>query len=155
MIRDLSVFGICGWSGAGKTTLIEQLVPLLCAKGLSVVVAKHDAHGVDVDRPGKDSDRFFRAGADVALDGPQQGFLRTHNTNDRDPEERLRSLCRRYDLVLVEGYKHSPVTKVWLEDAEGHPVPDDVEGIIRVLPRDSDRLEAVMSILANWLPEQP
>ena len=61
------VLGICGCSGSGKTTLIEALIPRLHSIGLQVTVVKHGAHNVNIDVPGKDSDRFFRAGADVSL----------------------------------------------------------------------------------------
>jgi hypothetical protein len=72
------VLGICGYSGSGKTTLIESLVPVFRSRGLRVAVVKHDAHTPTVDAPGKDSDRFFRAGADVVLRSPDETFIRRH-----------------------------------------------------------------------------
>ncbi len=41
------VLGICGCSGAGKTTLIEALIPRLHSIGLQVAVVKHGAHNVN------------------------------------------------------------------------------------------------------------
>lgn len=41
------VFGICGYSGAGKTTLVESLIPRLRAQRLAVAVIKHDVPGPD------------------------------------------------------------------------------------------------------------
>ena len=61
MLEGLPVLGVCGWSGSGKTTLIEAILPAFRAKGLKIAVIKHDVHGLDIDRPGKDSDRLFRA----------------------------------------------------------------------------------------------
>ena len=101
MLADLPVLGICGFSGSGKTTLIEQLVPRLSAKGLKVIVVKHDTHRITVDRSGKDSDRIFRAGADVLLQGPQEELSRVYPLNDRKLTHTLKSLSRQYDLVLV------------------------------------------------------
>lgn len=37
----MRVFGIAGHSGMGKTTLLEQLLPLFQARGLAVSVIKH------------------------------------------------------------------------------------------------------------------
>ena len=57
------VLGFAGFSGAGKTTLVEQLIARLSAGGLRVGVVKHAHHAFDVDRPGKDSHRHRSAGA--------------------------------------------------------------------------------------------
>ena len=153
MVCDMPVLGICGWSGSGKTTLIERIVPLLRARGLKIAVAKHDAHGIELDRPGKDSDRFFQAGADVHLRGPGQEFLRKHPGSPGNLTLVLESLCREYDLVLVEGYKDTPIPKVWLAGPGTDETPPTGR-IIRTLPRDSDRVGAVMSLLETWLPAQ-
>ena len=77
----MAVLACCGFKNSGKTTLIEGVIPLLRARGLSVAVVKHDAHGVQFDRPGKDSDRFFRAGADVVVRGSNESAARWHPSN--------------------------------------------------------------------------
>jgi len=77
VLTDFPAFGICGWSGSGKTSLIESVVPHLCKKGLKVAVLKHTDHEIQVDHPGKDSDRLFRSGADVFLKGSQEGLMRS------------------------------------------------------------------------------
>ena len=153
MLTDLPIFAICGHSGSGKTTLIEALVPRLAAGGLSVAVAKTHAHGIDVDRPGKDSDRFFRAGADVFLQGPDQGFSRVHPP-ERRPVLQLAALARRYDLVLVEGRKPLPCAKVWLlREGERRP-PRALGPALACLSRDADRAETAWGLLESWLPAQ-
>jgi len=72
------VIAVCGFKNSGKTTLLEGVIPVLCNQGLAVGVIKHDAHGVQVDHQGKDSDRLFRVGADVLLHGPNETLARRH-----------------------------------------------------------------------------
>ena len=153
-LTDLPAFGICGWSGSGKTSLIERVVPHLCKKGLQVAVLKHTDHEIDVDHPGKDSDRLFRAGADVFLKGSEEGLLRSREAAHVSLPASLSSLPLRYDLVLVEGHKKSPLPKLWLLDSTEDRAPAEVEEIVATLPRDSDRVGSFLSILDNWLPTQ-
>ena len=154
MACNVPVLGICGWSGSGKTTLIETILPELRRRGLRVAVVKHDAHGIQVDRAGKDSDRLFRAGADVLLGGPGQDFVRSHKDVRRQLAGILTQWAQRYDLVLVEGHKTCPVPKLWLlADGERQP-PGDVEGVLARLTRDANRPEAAMAFLNDWLPRQ-
>ncbi|MFC1489656.1 molybdopterin-guanine dinucleotide biosynthesis protein B [Candidatus Latescibacterota bacterium] len=154
MLENLPILGICGFSGAGKTTLIEKLIPLLSAKGLKIAVVKHDAHRIVVDTPGKDSDRLFKSGADVFLQGQTEDFLRLHTQDENELFPKLRELTCRYDLVLIEGRKEIPVQKMWLlSDSENVP-PRDIDGIISVLSRDIDRAEYMLSFFDRWLSEQ-
>ena len=46
----IPVIAFAAYSGTGKTTLIEQLIPRLRAKGLQLAVIKHDGHRFDIDR---------------------------------------------------------------------------------------------------------
>jgi molybdopterin-guanine dinucleotide biosynthesis protein MobB len=154
MTPYLPAFGICGYSGSGKTTLILELVRLLAAKGLRIGVIKHDVHGVQVDREGKDSDRFFRAGADVLMRSLDELFLRAHPRTDASLETTLRLLAPHYDLLLLEGHKDTPlVDKVWLLKDEGEMCPPEVVNVRRVLRRDEDRAGILLELLLPWLQE--
>ena len=63
----IPVLGFAAYSGTGKTTLIEQIIPRLKNEGIRLAVIKHDAHGLKFDKEGKDSWRFSNAGADYSL----------------------------------------------------------------------------------------
>ncbi len=145
MLEEMPVLGICGFSGSGKTTLIESVLPHLIAKGLRVAVLKHDVHGIDVDRPGKDSDRFFRAGADVMLEGKEQKLLRIHGGDQKDLAWVLADLALQYDLVLVEGHKGTPIRKLWLAGPAEDKPPADARKVERVLAWDSQRRQALLA----------
>ena len=150
MSDNLPVRGICGWSGSGKTTLIEAVLPRLCERGLKVAVVKRDVHGIDVDRPRKDSARLFRAGADMFLQGEDEGFVRLHGAREK-LEDLLAWLAPRYDLILVEGHKDTSLAKVWLLGDDEVGPPAETTDIITTLSRDADRVSAFMAILDRRL----
>ena len=154
-IEKLPVFGVCGWSGAGKTTLIEQLLPRLCEQGLKIAVVKHDSQKLNVDHPGKDSDRFFKSDADVMLYSQDETFLRTHKSkDDKFTNFQFQLLADQYDLVLVEGHKKNSINKIWLlKEGEKSP-PDDVSNIIKVLPWSKNRLEPALEIITKFTKKQ-
>ncbi len=142
------VLGICGSSGAGKTTLIEKLLPLLQGIGLRVAVVKHGAHNVVVDAPGKDSDRFFQAGADVSLFG-EECFSRRHERGDFPSF--LINLCSSYDLVLVEGHASTEIPKIWLL-GPGYVSPPENRGrILEVFSREQAEVEPILQYIRQWL----
>ncbi len=154
MLEHLPILGIYGYKNAGKTTLIEQIVPRLTGQGLLVAVVKCSSHPPVADTAGKDTDRLFRSGADVLFSGGQEDFFRTHVVHDIDLPFVLKSLCRRYDIVLVEGRPKLPFAKIWLA-SPSHPDPlSDIEGIIGTFPMNADRSDALMALIGRWLPEQ-
>lgn len=140
------VLAACGWSGSGKTTVLEAAIPRLVAGGLRVAVVKHDAHGIQVDREGKDSDRLFRAGATVVLRAPDHSFARFPASSDTDLERVLRTLAATHDLVLVEGHKDTPLPKVWLTDQAGAAAPDSIRQLLATLPWERERVAAFLQL---------
>ncbi len=101
------VFGIAGWSGAGKTTLVLELIPALTGRGLTVSTMKHAHHGFDVDKPGKDSYEHRRAGATEVLVSSARRWALMHELRGA-PEPTSEDLLPRMspvDLVLIEGFK--------------------------------------------------
>jgi len=155
LTRDLAapVLAVCGWSGSGKTTLLEAVLPQLTAAGLAVAVVKHDAHGVQVDRPGKDSDRLFRAGATVVVRAPDQTFARRRPGPEAELAAVVADLAIAHDLVLVEGHKQTPMPKVWLASASDPAVPDGVVGVLATLPWTGERPQALHVLLDRLVAE--
>jgi molybdopterin-guanine dinucleotide biosynthesis adapter protein len=112
----MRVIGLAGWSGAGKTTLVTKLLPLLVARGLTVSTLKHAHHSFDMDKPGKDSHTHRLAGASEVLVSSGNRWALLHELRGA-PEPPLRELLAklgRVDLVLIEGFKreHHPKIEV-------------------------------------------
>lgn len=108
------VLGVVGYSGNGKTQLMQQLIPLLVTRGITVSTIKHTHHSVRVDEPHDISRRLTEAGAvDVAIAGPERWAL-LHEAGE-EAEPRVEALVERMapvDLVLVEGFKRHPHPKI-------------------------------------------
>lgn len=117
------IVSIVGSSGAGKTTLLEKLIPELNKRGLRVGTVKHDVHGFEMDKPGKDSYRHKHAGAVITiLSSPMSIGL----VMDTDHDSALRELLPFFsgvDIILTEGYKHENYPKIEVFRKEVHPEP--------------------------------
>ena len=66
--RDVPVVSLVGKSGVGKTTALERVIREIKRRGYRVGTVKHDTHGFDMDKPGKDSWRHAQAGSDSVVD---------------------------------------------------------------------------------------
>ena len=126
----MKLFGLAGWSGAGKTTLVVRLLPALAARGLTVSTMKHAHHSFDIDQPGKDSFRHRAAGAtEVMIASSQRWALMHEHQGSAEPTAAaLAARMTPVDLVLVEGFKREPHPKLEVHRiANGKPLlhPDD------------------------------
>lgn len=126
----MKVIGFCGYSGAGKTTLVEQLIVRLRLAGQRVSVVKHAHHDFDIDHEGKDSWRHRQAGAFevVIASNRRLALIREYEVAADPTVDELVAELSDCDWALVEGFKHSPLLKieVW-RAATGRPAqyPDD------------------------------
>ncbi len=115
------IISIVGKSDSGKTTLIERLVPELTKRGYRVATVKHDIHGFEVDREGKDSWRHKQAGAHtVVISSPQKVALIRDVENDLTLSELREKLIQDVDLILSEGYKKDVQPKIEIFRKEKH-----------------------------------
>jgi molybdopterin-guanine dinucleotide biosynthesis protein MobB len=126
------IYSVVAYSGTGKTTMLEKLIPELKRRGLRVAVLKHDAHEFEVDREGKDSWRMTRAGADISAVASD-----THAAimeNRPVPTEELLARLQNVDVILTEGYKHGHWPKIaLLRAATGKPLPAPAEECLAIM----------------------
>jgi molybdopterin-guanine dinucleotide biosynthesis adapter protein len=102
-----------GHSGAGKTTLIEKLLPELTRRGLRLATIKHAHHRVALDQPGKDSWRYKQAGAALSMLVTADALQLVADVVDRrEPAQLARRFLGEADLVLAEGFSHAPGAKI-------------------------------------------
>lgn len=165
----MKVAVFAGYSGAGKTTLIERLIPLLKARGLRVSVVKHAHHRFDIDRPGKDTWRHREAGAfEVVIASRHRLALMREFEREHEPtvHELIAELSGGVDWVLVEGFRASalPKIEVWRADADKAALyPQDAQ-VVAIATDSPARLPQATGLplldlndvpaLAHWLLAQ-
>jgi len=118
-----ALISIVGYSGSGKTTLIEKLVLAFKLRGFRVGTIKHDVHGFEMDRPGKDSWRHKQAGASTTIiTSPKHVGMVMDVDHDHHPLELL-PLMSGMDLVLIEGFKRANLPKIEVFRSENGKFP--------------------------------
>ncbi len=130
---------IVGSSNVGKTTFMEKLLPELIRRGYRVGTVKHDVHGFQMDKEGKDTWRHARAGArTIAISSP----TRVASIRSTDHELPLEEVVSRYfwdeDLVIAEGYKrtHFPKIEVYRSEVASKLLCGPEENLIAVVTDD-------------------
>jgi len=141
----MKVVGFAGYSGAGKTTLVERLVLELRHRGLRVSVVKHAHHSFDVDQPGKDSYRHREAGAfEVVVASNRRLVLQRQFEREADlsVHHLIAELYDGVDWVLVEGFKESDVLKVeiWRASANRPARYPDDDFVVAIATDSADAL---------------
>jgi len=127
----MKVVVFAGYSGAGKTPLIDALIPWLKGRGLRVSVVKHAHHGFDIDYPGKDSYRHRAAGAFEVVVASSQRLALMREFEHEAPlsvHQLIAELNDGVEWVLVEGFRHADLPKVEIRRAgQDRPplYPDD------------------------------
>lgn len=113
----IPVLGFAAYSGTGKTTLLEKLLPKLTQAGLNIGLFKHAHHAFDVDKPGKDSYRLRKAGASqMMIASRNRHVLMTETPEAEAPFIDLLSHFdhSKLDFILVEGCKNLNFPKIEL-----------------------------------------
>ncbi len=122
------IISIVGYSDAGKTTLVEKLVPELKKKGYRVGTIKHSEHESNFDTRGKDSWRHFASGADAVVVGSADKtvVIRKPEDQSRDSHSQVSSLARHLtdmDVIIAEGFKNAGFPKIEVFRSQAHNAP--------------------------------
>jgi molybdopterin-guanine dinucleotide biosynthesis protein B len=167
---SVPLLAVVAWSGTGKTTLLQQVIPLLKARGIRTGLIKHTHHQMDVDTPGKDSYLLRKAGADQVIVANNQRWALMCETSDQPLN--LMELAARMDssvldLVLVEGFKNEPVPKIalWRRGVKGEVADLLDENVIALASDENLTLNCplldinqpvkIADFIENWLRKGP
>ena len=101
------------WPSLSHFQFAEKLIPELIRRGLRVATIKHNRHGFEVDREGKDSWRHRRAGAALTvLASPGKVAVMADTEGDPGLGELGERFIRDVDVILAEGFKKNPHPKI-------------------------------------------
>jgi molybdopterin-guanine dinucleotide biosynthesis adapter protein len=146
----MRVIGLAGWSGAGKTSLITKVIPVLKGRGLTVATVKHAHHEFDLDRPGKDSWLHREAGASEVAVVSSRRWALIHELRD-EPEPPLADILAKLspvDLVIIEGFKRLAHPKLEIYRAGvGKPLIYPEDDCIVAIATDAPLPQAQLPVL--------
>ena len=149
----LPIISIVGASDSGKTSFLEKLIPELAARGYRVGAIKHDVHGFEMDREGKDTWKLRRAGAEVvAISSPVQ-FASIRRT---DGEMSLEEIAARFfwteDILITEGFKTArfPKIEVFRSIVQPKPICGPGDNLVAVVSDDPVDTQVPRFSFADW-----
>lgn len=135
----LPILCMVGASDSGKTTLLEKLIPELARRGYRIGTVKHDVHGFEMDREGKDTWRHRKAGAAViAISSPTQVATIRQVDGEMGLDEMVGRFFWSEDLLLTEGFKrsHFPKIEVFRKAMEAAPICRPEDNLIALVTDD-------------------
>ena len=125
----IAIISVIGWHNAGKTSFLVRLIAELKRRGLRVATIKHSRDDFEIDRPGSDTWRLARAGADVVvISGKRRMALIEHSAEELSLDEVVGRLPEGIDLVITEGYKSLPTPKILVVRSGGGEGPIPMSG---------------------------
>lgn len=170
MNNSIPLLGFVAYSGTGKTTLLEKIIPMLTDSNIRIGLIKHAHHNFDIDIPGKDSYRLRKAGAQQVLvaSNTRQALIIENSKQEHEPDlaQCIASLqTDKLDLVMVEGFKHVAYPKIEINRSSHvqplmHPEDENIIAVISdvtlelpngVAMLDLSNLESITDFILSYL----
>jgi len=104
-------------------------------RGYRVGSIKHDVHGFELDKPGKDSWRHKHAGASTTvISSHSQIGMVMDVDHDHHPDE-LKGFFTNVDIILTEGYKqgNKPKLEIFRNNVHEEPLCKNDEHLIALI----------------------
>jgi len=109
----IPVFSIVGKnSNTGKTTIMCKIIENLKQRGYRVGTIKHDVHGFDMDKPGKDTWKHAQAGSDLVMISSPDKFAMIQKVEEERKLSEIIAETTQVDILITEGYKREKYPKL-------------------------------------------
>ena len=99
-------------SNVGKTYLLEGLIKELKFRGYSIATIKHDVHGFDIDKKGKDTYKHREAGSETVIISSKNRLAMIKELKEETELNDIIKMVLDKDIILIEGYKKSNLRKI-------------------------------------------
>jgi len=126
----IPVFSVVGKnSNTGKTTVLCNIIQELKKRGYRVATIKHDVHGFEMDRPGKDTWKHRQAGSDIVMISSPKQFAMIEQVQEEYTLDALLNKITDIDIVITEGYKqeNKPKLEIYRKEAADEPLCNKLE----------------------------
>lgn len=145
---------IVGRHNSGKTTLIEQVIKELVARGHDVGSIKHHSHvGFDIDYPGKDSYRHRAAGASEVVIAAPDMLARVKMLQEEVECNNIVRSMPGHDIIVVEGYRKSGLPTIEIMRS-GNPADVSVAQVFVEGARSGTSLGTDFTQIARGVAEE-
>ena len=157
----IPVFSVVGKnSNTGKTTMLCRIIEALKERGYRVATIKHDVHGFEMDRPGKDTWKHRQAGSDMVMISSPNQFAMIEQVKQEYTLDALLSKIKDIDIVITEGYKqeNKPKLEIYRREAADEPLANKMEVFAMVTDQKFDieapqfsfeELEALVNLIED------
>jgi len=132
----IPIICIVGRSQAGKTTVIERVIPELVQRGYEVAAIKHTHKHFEMDHQGTDTARLKNAGArEVVISSAHEVGLVASVSHDLSLDELAARYVPRADLIVAEGFKgdRHPKIEVFRHTVHESPLAPGLDNLLAVM----------------------
>ncbi|MCF0148103.1 MAG: molybdopterin-guanine dinucleotide biosynthesis protein B [Clostridium sp.] len=134
-------------SNVGKTFVMEGIIKELKKRGLSIATIKHDVHGFDIDKEGKDTYKHREVGSETVIISSPKRFALIKEVQEEIPLEKIIDFAKDKDVILVEGYKKSPLRKIEVyRNGYSNKVISSKENLIAIASDEDLNFEDVLVV---------
>lgn len=141
-------------SNVGKTLVMEGVIKELKKRGLSIATIKHDVHGFDIDKEGKDTYRHREAGSETVIISSNKRMALIKEVKEEIPLNELINLAKDKDVILVEGYKNSTLRKLEIYRKDfSERIISSKENLIAIISNEDLFFEDITVIKKNNFKE--
>lgn len=129
MLFGPPVIAITGTKGAGKTQMLENVLPILGNYGLKAGVIKYNGSDFVPEKSGTDSSRYRLAGANPVAVYSDHRYMVMQEYESSDAQALLPFFWQT-DVVLLEGGDDSPFAKIEIAGDDKQRLPTCTNGTL-------------------------